>query len=364
MKTENMHIESAQALTSPQSLAEKHSITPTIEYAVRNARQQIQHILNHQDDRLIVVVGPCSIHDETAALEYAQRLYGQIQKHRDNLMIVMRVYFEKPRTTIGWKGLINDPYLDGSFQVNDGLELARRILLTINSFGVATGSEFLDTIIPQYLIDLTSWSAIGARTTESQIHRQLASGLPTPVGFKNSLSGDILVAVNAAYTAKFPQHFLSIDDGGCAAVLNTRGNPFCHIILRGDYNGPNYHAHSIKKATELLLSKQLIPNIMVDCSHGNSQQEFTLQKIAAKDVGRQIAGGNFNLIGMMLESHLIEGRQKLSSPKPLIYGQSITDQCLGWEDTTQILEFLSDAVRQRRSLLATQQPIMAALYVE
>lgn len=338
-----------QPLTTPNELIADLPNTAAIGTTVARARQEIKAILDHQDDRLLMVIGPCSIHDEAAALEYAQRLAKYIPRFQQTLCIIMRVYFQKPRTILGWKGLIHDPFLDESFDVNAGLHRARRLLLAINQHQVPTGSEFLDLVIPQYLADLMAWSAIGARTTESQIHRQLASGLETPVGFKNSPSGDTQVAVNGVYAAKYPQHFLSIAGDGKAAMISTAGNPWCHIILRGGHNGPNYTAAAIHSAVQQLQAKQLTANVMVDCAHGNSGKNHLQQMLVAANVAAQIAAGNTAIIGVMLESHLVAGKQKLTVNKPLVYGQSITDACLGWDDSVQILELLHQAALARRA---------------
>ena len=337
-------------LMTPQALAAELPLPSAIQTKIAGFREQVQTILNRQDDRLIVVVGPCSIHDELAALEYAQRLAAQTERFSGTLRLVMRVYFQKPRTLLGWKGLIHDPHLDESFDILNGLRIARRLLLKINQLLVPTGSEFLDLIIPQYLADLTTWSAIGARTTESQIHRQLASGLPTAVGFKNSQSGDVQVAVNAVYAAGHPQHYLSIAENGNAAVIATSGNQFAHIILRGGHLGPNYDEAAIHAAAQQLTAKQLTANIMVDCSHGNSEKDHLRQISVAESLATQIAAGNPNIIGVMLESHLVGGKQKLITQKPLNYGQSITDACLSWDDSVEVLEMLSAAVLARRKL--------------
>ncbi len=355
---DDLRIESSQPLLSPEVLGQQLPLTDATKATVTTTRRQIEAILNREDDRLIVIVGPCSIHDQLAAIEFAQRLKQQIQHLSKSLLVIMRVYFEKPRTTIGWKGLINDPYLNDSFDVNHGLHLSRHLLLMINGMGVPTGSEFLDVITPQYIADLTSWSAIGARTTESQIHRQLASGLSTPVGFKNSCSGDVQVAINAVYTAKFPQHFLGVGKNGMAAIVSTRGNENCHIILRGGHNGPNYHSDAVDAAVKLLRAKQLPTNVMVDCSHGNSPRDQS-QLEAAANLAQQIAQGNQNIIGLMLESHLVSGKQKLIPGKPLVYGQSITDHCLGWEETVQILELLSRTVTIRRRGIRSSRGLTA-----
>ncbi len=342
------HIQQIKSLITPADIKAEWPLSLETEAYVQQIRQAIENILKRQDDRLLVVVGPCSVHDENSALEYGQRLAQQMMRFKDTLCLVMRVYFQKPRTVLGWKGFIHDPHLDESFDIETGLCAARRLLLALNQLNLACASEFLDVIIPQYIVDLIAWSAIGARTTESQIHRQLASGLPTPTGFKNSQSGDIQVAVNAVYTAQYPQQFLSIGEDGKAAMISTTGNPWCHIILRGGHGGPNYAAPFVLNAAQQLQSKCLAGNIMIDCAHGNSGKDHLQQLSVAFNVSKQIASGNSDIIGIMLESHLIAGKQKLTGKKSLIYGQSITDPCLGWEETVKILESLSLAVKKRR----------------
>lgn len=348
--TSNLRIKNLRPLISPAYLAEEIPITPPVADMISNTRHLLSHILHGKDDRLIVVVGPCSIHDPDAAIEYASRLKELKVKFQEDLCVVMRVYFEKPRTTVGWKGLINDPHLDGSFDVNQGLRLARQLLLSINLIGIPTGSEFLDTIIPQYISDLVSWSAIGARTTESQIHRELASGLSMPVGFKNGTSGNIQIAVDAVYAAKHSHHFLGVTKDGLAAIVETEGNSDCHIILRGSQHGPNYDAKSISEASNSLEKHHLMPYIMVDCSHGNSAKDHKKQLLVVQSLSEQIASGNHHICGVMIESNLIEGKQALTPGKQLIYGQSITDACIHWDDTVRALQVLREAVKKRRKL--------------
>ena len=314
---------------------------------VFEARQNIGNILAKEDDRLICVVGPCSIHDVTAAREYAQRLAVQKRELEEDLLIVMRVYFEKPRTTIGWKGLINDPDLNGTFDIDKGLKMARELLLEINNLELPAGVEFLDIVTPQYIADLVSWGAIGARTTESQVHRQLASGLSCPVGLKNGTDGNLKIAVDGASAASKPHRFLSITTDGQTAIFATAGNRDCHIILRGGKT-PNYEAQFVEEVAQLLKNRGLPENVMIDFSHANSSKVFSKQKNVAQDVAQQIAAGDERIIGVMVESHLFEGRQDVFPGVTPAYGQSITDACIGWEDTVKVLRHLSQAVRERR----------------
>ena len=311
----------------------------------------IHRILHGSDDRLLVVIGPCSIHDYDAAIEYARRLKGERDRLGADLQIVMRVYFEKPRTTVGWKGLINDPRLDGSYKINEGLRLARKLLWEINELGLPCATEFLDTITPQYTADLISWGAIGARTTESQVHRELASGLSCPVGFKNGTDGNIRIAVDAIKAAAAPHHFLSVTKAGHSAIVSTNGNEDCHVILRGGKK-PNYDAASVDAACTDLGKSGLAARVMVDFSHANSSKQFKLQIEVARDVAAQLAAGEDRIFGVMVESHLKEGRQDLRPGIALDHGMSITDACLGWEDSVMALEILAEAVRQRRLALA------------
>ena len=304
-----------------------------------------------KDDRLLVIMGPCSIHDPAAALDYARRLKVEREKYAGTLEIVMRVYFEKPRTTVGWKGLINDPYLDESFRIDEGLRIARQLLIDINRMGLPAGSEFLDVISPQYIGDLISWGAIGARTTESQVHRELASGLSAPIGFKNGTDGNIRIATDAIQAAARGHHFLSVHKNGQVAIVQTKGNKDCHVILRGG-KAPNYDAASVAAACKDLEAAKLPPKLMVDCSHANSSKQHQKQIDVARDIADQIAGGSHSVFGLMVESHLKAGAQKFTAGKDAIsaleYGQSITDACLGWDDSTQVLELLSHAVKKRR----------------
>jgi 3-deoxy-7-phosphoheptulonate synthase len=314
---------------------------------ILQTRAAIHRILHGSDDRLLVVVGPCSIHDTKAGLEYAKRLLVLRENLQADLQIVMRVYFEKPRTTVGWKGLINDPHLDGSYDINEGLETARKFLLDVNELGMPAAMEFLDTITPQYTADLVSWGAIGARTTESQVHRELASGLSCPVGFKNGTDGNVRVAIDAIKTAETPHHFLSFTKEGKAAIFSTNGNEDCHIILRGGKT-PNYDAASVEAACKSLVTAGLAARLMVDCSHANSQKDYKLQKNVAQDIAGQVSEGETRIMGVMLESHLNEGRQEHSPGCELEYGKSITDACLGWDETVQVLNMLAESVRARR----------------
>lgn len=327
-------------------LAELAASVRTAEHILAT-RQEIHRILHGSDDRLLVIIGPCSIHDPGAALEYAKLLLVQRKRLASDLLIVMRVYFEKPRTTIGWKGLINDPHLDGSFHINEGLRLARRILLDINDLGMPAATEFLDVITPQYTADLVSWGAIGARTTESQVHRELASGLSCPVGFKNGTDGNIRIAVDAIKAAACQHHFLAVTKAGHAAIVSTTGNEYCHIILRGGIH-PNYDAASVEAACHHLAAAGLAPRVMIDCSHANSRREYKRQMEVAQDIANQLAKGEQRIFGVMVESNLKEGRQDLENGHTLEYGKSITDPCLGWEDSVTLLDTLAAGVRARR----------------
>ncbi|MFY9721815.1 MAG: 3-deoxy-7-phosphoheptulonate synthase, partial [Azonexus sp.] len=312
-----------------------------------SARQTIHRILHGADDRLLVIIGPCSIHDYDAAMEYARKLAREAGRHADDLVVLMRVYFEKPRTTVGWKGLINDPRMDNTFRINEGVRLARKILLEINELGLPCATEFLDTITPQYTADLIAWGAIGARTTESQVHRELASGLSCPVGFKNGTDGNMRIAVDAIRSANSPHHFLSVTKSGHTAIVSTMGNEDCHVILRGG-KSPNFDAASVEAACEEIAKAGLAARLMVDFSHGNSRKQYKLQMEVCDSVAAQMAAGEERIVGVMVESHLVEGRQDLSPDKPLTYGQSVTDACLGWEDSVAVLEKLAAAVRARR----------------
>jgi 3-deoxy-7-phosphoheptulonate synthase len=342
----DQRIERVEPLASPQRLLDELPLSDEQIEVVLSGRSQVHGVLDGDDDRLLVVVGPCSVHDMDATLEYAGRLAERSGALRDELLIAMRVYFEKPRTTTGWKGLINDPHLDGSGDVNEGLRRARHVLLGVTAAGLPVGCEFLDPITPQYISDAVSWAAIGARTTESQIHRQLGSGLSMPVGFKNRTDGNVQVAVDAVRAAAVPHAFAGIDVDGTPAVLYTRGNRDCHIILRGGRGGPNYSAESFAEAVSLLRQAGLPERAMIDFSHDNSGKDPFRQPSVAEDVGRQVAGGNRAIIGVMIESFLVGGRQELGGE--LVYGQSITDGCLDWESTAGVLDELAAAVRARR----------------
>ncbi len=345
----DQRIERTEPLLTPQELLSELPLTDIHAEVVLRGREQIHAILDGEDDRLLVVVGPCSVHDVDATLEYAQRLSVRAESLQEDVCIAMRVYFEKPRTTTGWKGLINDPHLNGSGDVNAGLRLARHLLLDVLGVGLPIGCEFLDPIIPQYISDAVCWGAIGARTTESQIHRQLGSGLSMPVGFKNRTDGDVQVAVDAVRAAAVTHAFAGIDVAGRSAILHTRGNHDCHVILRGGRGAPNYGADAVAATLELLRSAGLRERVMIDLSHDNSGKQPERQAAVAAHVGGQIAAGNRAIVGTMLESFLVGGRQDLRPGAELTYGQSITDGCLGWEETVDVLDGLARAVRDRRS---------------
>jgi 3-deoxy-7-phosphoheptulonate synthase len=345
--TDDLRIKEIKELAPPAHLIREFPCDEAASRTVYEARHAIHRILHAMDDRLIVVIGPCSIHDPKAALEYAQRLKEQRDRLAADLEIVMRVYFEKPRTTVGWKGLINDPDLDGSFRINHGLRIARQLLMEINELGLPAGCEYLDMITPQYIADLVSWGAIGARTTESQVHRELASGLSCPVGFKNGTDGNVRIAAEAIRAAQQPHHFLSVTKGGHSAIVSTKGNEDCHIILRGG-RAPNFDAASIEAACQELARNGLAQRLMVDASHANSQKRHENQIPVCENIAQQIEAGEARIVGVMIESHLVAGRQDLVPGKPLVYGQSITDACLGWEDSVRVLERLAAAVRNRR----------------
>lgn len=349
--TDDLRIAGLAPLLPPAILLEELPASDAATTTVYEARRAIARCLRGEDDRLVVIVGPCSIHDPAAALEYAARLKEQAGPLASELLLVMRVYFEKPRTTVGWKGLINDPALDGSFRINQGLRLARKLLRDLAEAGIATGTEFLDTISPQFLADLVGWGAIGARTTECQLHRELASGLSMPVGFKNGTRGGaqgVQLAVDAVLAASHPHRFLSVTKQGLAAIVATRGNDSCHLILRGGSDGPNYSAADLAAAATQAGKAGVNSRIMVDCSHGNSQKDHRRQVAVAQDLAAQLAAGNRSLFGLMLESHLHEGRQDLKDPAGLAYGTSITDACLGWTQTVPVLDELARAVAARR----------------
>ena len=349
-QNDDVRINEVKELLPPVAILERFPASEQASTTVFQSRQAISDILARKQDRLLVVVGPCSIHDPKAALEYGERLLALRKQYQDQLEIVMRVYFEKPRTTVGWKGLINDPFMDGSYQLNEGLRKARKLLLELNHSGMPTAGEFLDMITPQYLADLMCWGAIGARTTESQVHRELASGLSCPVGFKNGTDGTIKIAIDAIGAAAAPHHFMSVTKYGHSAIVSTKGNEDCHIILRGG-KAPNYSAEHVAAIVEQLSGVNLAPNLMIDFSHANSAKQFQRQMLVAEDVGGQIAGGDQNIFGVMVESHLVEGRQDHKPGQELTYGQSITDACIGWQDTEKLLAGLNNSVLSRRKLL-------------
>ncbi|GAA6141459.1 3-deoxy-7-phosphoheptulonate synthase [Hydrogenophaga sp. 5NK40-0174] len=351
-QTDDQRIEDITVLPPPEHLIRFFPITDTpVEKLVGKTRRRIHDIMTGEDDRLLVIIGPCSIHDPAAALEYARRMKPLREQYADTLEIVMRVYFEKPRTTVGWKGLINDPYLDGSFRIDEGLRIARQLLIEINRQGMPAASEFLDVISPQYIGDLIAWGAIGARTTESQVHRELASGISAPIGFKNGTDGNIKIATDAIQAAARGHHFLSVHKNGQVAIVQTKGNQDCHVILRGG-KAPNYDAQSVEAAVKELAASKLTPRLMVDCSHANSSKKHERQLEVARDIADQIGGGSTHVFGVMIESHIEEGAQKFTPGKDpvdkLVYGQSITDACLGWDDSLEALEVLSQAVKKGR----------------
>ena len=349
-QTDDERIEDIHPLPPPEHLIRFFPIRGTVmEQLVVDTRQRIRRIMQGQDDRLLVVIGPCSIHDPAAAVEYAKRLKAERERYAGTLEIVMRVYFEKPRTTVGWKGLINDPDLDGSFDINKGLRLARNVLSAVNNLGLPAGTEFLDMTTPQYIADLMSWAAIGARTTESQIHRELASGLSCPVGFKNGTDGNVRIAADAVKSASHPHHFMAVTKLGRSAIASTAGNEDCHIILRGG-SKPNYDAASVATACNELTKSGVAPLVMVDASHANSSKKPENQPVVMADIAAQISGGESRIMGVMIESNLVAGRQDVVPGKPLTYGQSITDGCIDWPTTASALEQLADSVEIRRNI--------------
>ncbi|KAI7859384.1 3-deoxy-7-phosphoheptulonate synthase [Circinella umbellata] len=351
---DDKRIKVIKPLIPPQILMEDIPLTLKAAQTIVDGRREAENVIKGSDDRLLVVVGPCSIHDVKAAKEYASRLIEYNNNAKDDLLIIMRVYFEKPRTTVGWKGLINDPQLNNSYEINKGLRIARQLLLDLNESGIPTGCEFLDTISPQYTGDLVAWGAIGARTTESQVHRELASGLSCPVGFKNGTDGGITVAMDAIKAASNGHHFLSVTKQGLSAIVQTNGNDSCHVILRGGKGGPNYDSESVKKCVEALEKAKAPKKVMIDCSHGNSSKDHNRQPIVAQDIAKQLAQPSVTgdyIMGVMIESHLNEGRQDIPSEGPhrLNYGQSVTDACINWEDTVKTLDVLREGVRARRA---------------
>jgi 3-deoxy-7-phosphoheptulonate synthase len=366
MRTRDVRVEGYRPLVPPAVLLDELPLSEAGSRAVAGWRGEIGAILERIDDRLIVVAGPCSVHDVAAAMEYARRLRGVAERVAADLRVVMRVYFEKPRTTVGWKGLINDPNLDGSFRINEGVRLARKLLLDLVELGIPTGSEFLDPISPQYTSDLVSWGAIGARTTESQVHRELASGMSMPIGFKNGTGGTVQIAIDAVRAAAFPHRFLGVTEQGLAAIVSTAGNDECHIILRGGARGPNYDKTNVAQVIAQLASAGVAQRVMIDASHGNSERDHRRQLDVARDVASQIAEGQRGIVGVMIESFLVEGRQELPrlpestgegalhgaadrARDRLTFGQSVTDACIGWDDTEKVLAELAEAVRARRS---------------
>ncbi len=350
-KTDDLRICGMSEIAAPETVHAEHAISEVAARTTHDTRLEVHNILHGEDDRLLVVVGPCSIHNPDAALEYAKHIKRMREELGRDLLLVMRVYFEKPRTTIGWKGLINDPNLDNSFEINKGIRLARKLLLDVNEMGVPAGTEFLDLITPQYIADLVSWGAIGARTTESQGHRELASGISCPVGFKNGTDGGFKIAIDAIHAANHPHVFISLTKAGKSAIFSTTGNEDCHIILRGGKQ-PNYDAASVRQATDELKAAGLRANLMVDCSHANSAKQFKRQIDVGQDLAGQIAAGNHAISGIMIESHLHEGRQDVVPGEQPAFGISITDACLGWEDTEMLLHRLAEAVRERRQCAA------------
>ncbi len=360
MKTRDLRVEGYRPLIPPAILLDELPLSEAGSRTVATAREELVRILDREDDRLIVVVGPCSVHDVEAAMDYAGRLAVVAKDLAADLRIVMRVYFEKPRTTVGWKGLINDPGLDGSFRINDGLRLARRLLLDLAELGVPAGCEFLDPVSPQYTSDLVSWGAIGARTTESQVHRELASGLSMPVGFKNGTGGTVQIAIDAVRATGHPHRFIGVTEQGLAAFVSTRGNPYGHVILRGGARGPNYDRASVRGALEALREAGLPERLIIDASHGNSERDHLRQVVVAADIAGQIAAGERGIAGVMIESFIVAGRQELTDPSRLVYGQSITDACIGWDETVTVLRGLASAAGARRSHGAGQRPRVAS----
>jgi 3-deoxy-7-phosphoheptulonate synthase len=347
--TDDIRIQEIKELVAPTELIREFPVTDAVSELIYDTRQTISNILYGIDHRLLVVAGPCSIHDTSAAIDYAGRLLEMAKPLRSEILMVMRVYFEKPRTTVGWKGLVNDPHLDGTFRINDGLRMARKLLLEVNSMGMPAGTEFLDMIVPQYFADLISWGAIGARTTESQVHRELASGLSCPVGFKNGTDGNIRIAVDAVRAARIPHHFLSVTKMGHSAIVHTKGNMDGHVILRGGKE-PNYSAEHVQAAAEALAAQKLPSRVMVDASHSNSSKDFRKQSLVAEDIARQISSGSNHILGLMVESNLKAGNQPLT-PGSLEYGLSITDACVGLDETARMLELLAEAKQKQMQVV-------------
>ena len=346
--TQDIRIAGTKELISPAQIYEQLPLSDAAAQTTLLGRHEVQEVMAGRDDRLVMVVGPCSIHDPESAMEYAERLASLRSELSSDLVIIMRVYFEKPRTTVGWKGLINDPDLDNTYNVNKGLGIARKLLISINELGVPAGCEYLDLITPQYTADVVAWGAIGARTTESQCHRELASGLSCPVGFKNGTNGNLKIAVDAIGAAGNPHHFLSVTKEGRTAIFNSSGNEYCHVILRGGTNQPNYSASHVAEAAAMLQDADLSPNLMIDFSHANSFKTPSRQREVCDDVCSQLHAGESRIFGVMIESHLVEGSQKVIAGQQLTYGQSITDGCIGWEETDELCRNLANAIRSRR----------------
>jgi 3-deoxy-7-phosphoheptulonate synthase len=355
MKTHDLRIKTINPLIPPAILREDLPLSEEGSNFVIESRKTVKNILDKKDDRLMVVIGPCSIHDPIAAVDYATRLKKLAGSVADELFIVMRVYFEKPRTTIGWKGLINDPYLDNSYAVNKGLHIGRKLLIDITDIGLPAGCEFLDPITPQFFADMVSWGAIGARTTESQVHRNLTSGLSMPVGFKNGTGGSIQMAIDAIIAATYPHSFLSVTDQGIAAIVTTNGNNDTHIILRGGESGPNYDAENVQRTLAALKEAKLPTRLMIDTSHGNSSKDYKRQPIVVKDIASQMADGNEGITGVLIESFIEDGKQNFGPKETLIYGKSVTDACIGWDMTVPVVHELAKAVKARRSKKKTSQ---------
>ena len=354
-KTQDLHVVENRPLLSPNQILEQLPLTETAAALVARTRDRIRNIMHNEDRRLLVIVGPCSVHDVEAAYDYAQKLVKLREKFSDQIEVVMRVYFEKPRTSIGWKGLINDPHLDGSYDINEGLRLARKLLLDLAEMGLPAGTELLDPITPQYIADVIAWTAIGARTTESQTHREMASGLSMPIGFKNNTNGSLDAAANAMLAASQPHHFLGINQGGHASIVSTTGNADGHLVLRGGKQGPNYETASVEAAAAVLAKQNLNPRVMVDCSHANANKDHTRQVLVLESLAKQVAEGSQHLIGAMIESHLIAGKQSIPKDlNDLTYGQSITDACVDIETTAAMLEMLAAAVEQSESVTVSQ----------
>jgi len=346
-KTDDLRIIEMQELSTPEEVRQEIALNEIAAKTILNSRKTIENILDEKDERIFVVIGPCSIHDPKAAIEYAEKLKKLSDKVSDNLFIIMRVYFEKPRTTVGWKGLINDPMLDGSFKINDGIRIGRKLLLDIINLEIPTGTEYLDLISPQYIADLISWGAIGARTTESQCHRELASGLSCPIGFKNGTDGNLQITFDAIKSASGAHHFLSVTKEGNSAIFSTSGNPYCHVILRGGTNKINYDSKSIDDVSARLDKANLPQQIIVDCSHANSMKDHKKQMTVINDLAEQLSKGEKRIKGLMIESNIVEGNQNINDPN-LVYGKSVTDACIGWEDTEKALYKLSEAIEKRK----------------